>query len=78
MNAISTVEGGMVCHVTGSCLAVVAVLCFVRSPGIFQHGLVWVFFMCVPFTYVRRSAAFERLLTLTSTFPRCGVMVMKT
>lgn len=37
---ISTVKGGTVFRVTGSCLAVVAVLRFVRPPGIFQHGLV--------------------------------------
>lgn len=36
------------------------------------------FFLCVSFTYVRRNAAFERLLTLTSIFPRFGVRVIKT
>ena len=68
---------GLLCNwqLSGSCLAV---LCFVPSPGIFQHGLVWWFFLCLSFTYVRSSAAFERLLTLTSTFPRCGLVVIKT
>lgn len=45
MNVIATVKGGIDFCVTGTYLAVVAVLLY-DSSGIFQRGLVWFLFVC--------------------------------
>lgn len=82
MNVIAAVEGGTVFRVTGTNLAVVAVLCFVWFPRnistwsclvfcLFVLGFFGVIFICL------KKVSFERLLTLISTFPRWRVMVVK-
>lgn len=78
---IAAVEGGMIFHVIGSCLALVAVLCFIQSPGIFQHDLLSLFcwgfvFVCVcvhVISVLGEMQLLKRLLTLTCISPRCGV-----
>jgi len=66
---IRVVEDGTIFCITSSCLALVAVLFCTVPRKISTQSF---FFLCmyVSSACVRRSTAFEKLLTLTSTFPR--------